>query len=530
MQILNLEQGSPEWLEARAKYNTASEAPAMMGLHPSVTRGDLLRAKFSGAEHDVSRFVQERIFDRGHESEAAMRPHAEAIIADELFPCTVLAANGRESASLDGMTMDAATIWEHKQFNQAKVDHVRQYGSAPESDYVQIQQQLMITGARRCLYTVGNNQGALAQCWVTPNFGSFDDIRTGWTQFEADLAAYVPPEFAPEAVGRSLDSLPALRIEVTGMVTASNLAAYKAHAIAVFKAINTDLQNDQDFADAEATVKWCQDVENRLDAAKQHALSQTESIDELLRTIDDLKESARQKRLELDRLVKARKVAVRDEIRMAAEGALAEHLQALEARLDRRVRVPRPDVDFGAAMKNKRTIASLRDAVDQVLAGAKILSSARADAILINIKAFDELAGEYRTLFPDLDQLVQKFSDDFTAAVKMRISDHVAEQERRAAAKRAAEQEAEARRLAQAQPTIAPEPVAPVQAEAARPAPGIILPAGRPVQNRVWRLVATFEVQAPANLSPDEVAARLKARLAGFDSLVSVAAESSKAA
>ena len=32
--------------------------------------------------------------------------------------------------------------------------------------------------------------------------------------------------------------------------------------------INTNLESDEDFADAEKTVKWCADVEDRLAAAK----------------------------------------------------------------------------------------------------------------------------------------------------------------------------------------------------------------------------------------------------------------------
>lgn len=109
-------------------------------------------------------------------------------------------------------------------------------------------------------------------------------LVAGWKQFQADLLDFTPSEVVPEAVGKTPESLPALRIEVTGMVTASNLEQFKAHSLAVFGLINTELETDQHFADAEKAVKWCGDVEERLEAAKQHALSQTESIDALFRT------------------------------------------------------------------------------------------------------------------------------------------------------------------------------------------------------------------------------------------------------
>jgi len=50
MQILNLKQGSAEWLAARFKYHTASEAPAMMGFSPYMSRNDLLLAKYNGEQ------------------------------------------------------------------------------------------------------------------------------------------------------------------------------------------------------------------------------------------------------------------------------------------------------------------------------------------------------------------------------------------------------------------------------------------------------------------------------------------------
>jgi predicted phage-related endonuclease len=70
--------------------------------------------------------------------------------------------------------------------------------------------------------------------------------------------------------------------------------------------VNRDLSTDADFADAEKAVKWCSDVESRLAAAKEHALSQTASIEALFRTIDDISAEARTVRLELDKLVTAR--------------------------------------------------------------------------------------------------------------------------------------------------------------------------------------------------------------------------------
>src|SRR5699024_10783978 len=124
--------------------------------------------------------------------------------------------------------------------------------------------------------------------------------------------------------------LPSIHIELTGMVTASNLAEVREQALAVFKSINRDLKTDEDFANAEKTVKWCGDIEKKLDAAKDHALSQTASISELFSTLDQIKAEARETRLALDKQVKAQKEERKRTIVMERQQALREHCDKLQ--------------------------------------------------------------------------------------------------------------------------------------------------------------------------------------------------------
>ena len=151
----------------------------------------------------------------------------------------------------------------------------------------------MVAGCERIYFTT--TDGTPRTFWrvVRVEPALRERIVAGW-QFAKDVCSLRARARDREAGRQAPDALPALRIEVTGMVTASNLAAFREHALAVFGGIKTDLQTDADFADAERTVKWCKEVEDRLDAAKQHALSQTASIDDLFRTIDAIKEEARQ--------------------------------------------------------------------------------------------------------------------------------------------------------------------------------------------------------------------------------------------
>ncbi len=260
------------------------------------------------------------------------------------------------------------------------------------------------------------------------------------------------------------------------MVTASNLAEWKEQAIAVFQGISTELVTDQDFADAETTVKWCGSIEEQLKAAKQHALSQTESIDLLFRTIDAIAAEARSKRLDLEKRVKTRKDERRTEIGNAARRAVQQHVLAINETLGEHA-IPMPTTlvaDIAEAMKGKRSFASMQEAVDAVAANAKIDASQYADRIRANVAI---LAGhaEHATLFADRVQLcASKAPEDLRNLVAARIAEHQQAEQARLDAEREkireqeqakAQEAAAAAQAAQVQQVPVAE-AAPAQAEA----------------------------------------------------------------
>ncbi|WP_236232278.1 lambda-exonuclease family protein [Pseudomonas juntendi] len=421
MKIHNVAQGSAEWHALRAKYFTASEAPAMMGVSKYQTRTELLHQKKTGIAQEVTA-AQQVIFDRGHATEELARPIVERMIGEDLFP--VVGTEDNLLASMDGMTSLGDTLFEHKLWNESLIAQVRS-GELEPHYYWQLEQQLLVSGAEKVIFVCSDGTEAnFVSLEYFPVAGRAAQLVEGWKQFEADLGTFEPVAEVAEAVGSAPENLPALRIEVTGMVTASNLEQFKAHSLAVFGSINTDLQTDQHFADAEETVKWCSEVEARLAAAKQHALSQTESIDALFRTIDEISAQARAKRLELDKLVKARKVAIRDEIVITAAKALQTHIDKINESFGGKVRMPNVPADFAGAIKGKKTITSLRDSADTELARAKIEASQIGDGIRANLESLRTLAKDHAFLFNDAQQLVLKDNDDLVALIKVRISDH----------------------------------------------------------------------------------------------------------
>lgn len=502
MKTHNLIQGSAQWHAYRAQHFNASDAPAMLGMSPYKTRSQLLYELHTGLTPAIDAATQ-RLFDAGHEAEAAARPAAEQILGQELYP--VVGSDGELSASFDGLTMDESIVWEHKLMNSNLEDSLSK-GIIPDAYHPQLEQQLMVSGAERALFTA-TGPGKGMHVWYTSNPELRERLIDGWKQFAQDLATFVPEVAEAKPVGRTPETLPALRIEVTGMVTASNLAEYKAHALAVFESINRELVTDDQFADAEKTIKWAGDVESRLAAAKQHALSQTSSIDELFRTIDDISSEARRVRLDLDKLVKARKEAVRLEIVTEGAKALAAHVGGLNIRIGKPF-MPSVQADFAGAIKNKRTVESLKDAVGTTLANAKIEANAVADKITMNLRALNEKP-ELAFLFSDVRDLVLKDPEFVAMSIKNRIADH---QEKEAARIEAQRLQIEAQAQARADAEIAASKLASEEAiaKAAQPAPIVVQPAQpmQPVQF-VEQVQIGEETDSGATMRLGQIADRL---------------------
>ncbi len=250
-----------------------------------------------------------------------------------------------------------------------------------------------------------------------------------------------------------MQDLPALSIRVDGQLTLNhNLVLFGEKLQSFIADINTSPDDDQSFADAEQAIKVMERAETALGAAEASALGQISTVDDMVRTVATYKELARKTRLMLEKMVRARKETIRVEIQQAAKDKATAHIAALNTRLGKPY-MPAVAVDFAGVMKSKRTIASLRDAVDTELARFKIESNAIADRIQINLGTLRELAGAHAFLFADTAALVLKEADDLTALVKLRIADHdkaeadkaealrakIAEEERVKAEKAAAE-------------------------------------------------------------------------------------------
>jgi predicted phage-related endonuclease len=470
MEIHNLVQGTDAWHQFRATHFGASEAAAMLGLSPKVKRTELLHMKHTGSAKEFSDWVQKNILDYGHEVEALARPMIEEIIGEDLYPVTC--SDGHLSASCDGLTMTEDTVFEHKQWNEALATLVRA-GVVPDEHMPQCQQLLMITRANRVLFTVSDGTPErLVYTEVSPDPDWFQRIKDGWAQFAKDLECYVPIEYAEKPQPAAIMRLPSLAVQIRGEVVTSNLPAFRDAATTFIASIKTDLETDEDFANADAAVKFCDGAERDLEAAKAAALGQTASIDDLMKTIDFIRDQLRTKRLTLEKLVTAKKTSIKEGAIAKAREAYASHIESLEKEIHPVKLVIQPGPDFPGGAKNKRTLASLHDALDTELANAKIKADAAAKAIRANLAWYEDNVDDCKFLFADLGTLALKEADDFHLVVTTRITAHRQAEEERKRAEDAAKATAAAAIEQAAKPAPDVQGTSPLFPVVAAPSPG----------------------------------------------------------
>ncbi len=479
MKIHDLQQGSPEWQAFRLTHHGASEAAAMLGLSKKTTRSELLRMKHTGTPKEFSDWVQVNILDYGHEVEAMARPIIEDLIGEDLYPvtCSNEDTGGILSASCDGLTMGYDTAFEHKQWATELAASVAA-GVLPEEHMPQCQQIMLVTGAKRVIFTVSD--GTPDNCVhveVLPDPAWFVRIEAGWAQFDRDLADYVLPEAKPVIVADAVQALPAVAVQISGEIAVqSNFQVFEA-ALRHFleNRLIREPQTDKDFIDLDAQIKALKKAEDALNSAETMMLAQIQSVDEAKRQKDMLYKLTRDNRLMAEKLLESEKTRRRAEKVETARKAFVTHV----ADLQREIAGVRMDVatpDFAGAIKGLKTLESMQDKLDTALANGKIAADQQAADIRTKLGWLDVNATEHRALLADLQQLIVKPFDDFKLAVTARIDAHKKAEAERIEADRArirAEEEAKAKAEAEAKLRAEQQAAAPA-VPLADPAPQVM--------------------------------------------------------
>ncbi|RYF07988.1 MAG: endonuclease [Comamonadaceae bacterium] len=427
MRHLRLTQGSPEWLAHRRTTRNASDAPAVLDCSPYKKRSELVREIATGIGQEFSP-EQQAILNSGHTFEALARPLADVIVGEELYPVVGVHDDGVYGASFDGLTMLEDVAFEHKRLNAALREAMTPGctgADLPLAYQVQMEHQAMVCPTvERILFMAStwDAEGNLAEerhCWYTPNPALRAQIVAGWELLEKDVAAYQPPKAEPVAA-KLQQALPALRIEASGAITASNLDEFQVIALDRINSVNMVLVTDDDFAQGDADGKWLREVAEGMKLAVKAVRANMHDVDEVLRVLEQLDGIATDKAIAIEKKVKNEKVSRKEAILAKADKDLAEHIGSLNAGLGE-IWLQAPRGSFEPVTKGLKSLASMEDKVKAALAGAMAEADTAAARLTTNRAHLKQADQDWITLFPDFAVAGTKAAEDFQALAALRI-------------------------------------------------------------------------------------------------------------
>lgn len=199
--IVQLPQGSPEWLAYRLQKFNASESAALLGVSPWQSPYQLWLSKTGKASNRPNAAML-----RGTELEPAARAAYEDQTGLVMQPLVLEA--GRYSASLDGMTLDGDLVLEIKCPVRGTRSDLWQdvaSGTVPEHYAVQVQHQLMVSGARTAhLWVFDGSRGLLHE--IHRDEGCMARIQAAWEAFAVHLDNDTPPALTEADTVQRLDA------------------------------------------------------------------------------------------------------------------------------------------------------------------------------------------------------------------------------------------------------------------------------------------------------------------------------------
>ncbi|EHT0141866.1 YqaJ viral recombinase family protein [Campylobacter jejuni] len=159
--IIDLEQGSHEWLNFRKGKIGASMVASCVGIKGAFSSKEEARDIILG----LKEVYQNEAMRRGNEYEPLIRARVEFLHSVSITPVVLQSLeNEMFIASLDGID-ENGVIYEFK-YSQDEYDFIKRNKKPSDKYYAQVQFQLYISGKEKCIFVVMNKEEEIVECEV----------------------------------------------------------------------------------------------------------------------------------------------------------------------------------------------------------------------------------------------------------------------------------------------------------------------------------------------------------------------------
>ena len=195
MRILNLKQGSQEWLDSRKESFNASETPALFECSPWLPRTPIELAHLKYGELIIPKT---RAMEDGSKNEEWIREKIvkeTGIIFEPLVG--VWDEDERFRASFDGIDFEGEYVLEIK-YSKHTYEKLKD-GEIPQNYYLQMQHQLLVSEASKVLFAVSDPESKEIEIKeVERDQKTIDEIVKRWIEFEAEFKGKKLPPLEKE--------------------------------------------------------------------------------------------------------------------------------------------------------------------------------------------------------------------------------------------------------------------------------------------------------------------------------------------
>ncbi|EAL4981176.1 hypothetical protein FN950_08950 [Campylobacter coli] len=159
--IIDLEQGSVEWLNFRKGKIGASMVASCVGVKGAFNSKEEARDIILG----LKEVYQNEAMRRGNEYEPLIRARVEFLHSVSITPVVLQSLeNEMFIASLDGID-ENGIIYEFK-YSQDEYDFIKRNKKPSDKYYAQVQFGLYISGKEKCIFVVMNKEEEIVECEV----------------------------------------------------------------------------------------------------------------------------------------------------------------------------------------------------------------------------------------------------------------------------------------------------------------------------------------------------------------------------